>query len=55
MPAYKPEECDVSLITALNRGEADTVVALYELTARYVLESGQVITGHATIREVMQG
>ena len=55
MPAYKPEECDLLLIEALNKGDVDTVVALYEPTARYVSDSGQVITGHAAIREVLQG
>jgi uncharacterized protein (TIGR02246 family) len=55
MPAYKPEECDLLLIEALNRGDVETVVALYEPTARYVLDSGQVITGHAAIRKVLQG
>ena len=55
MPARKPEECDLLLLEALNRGEVDTVVVLYEPTARYVLDSGQVVTGHAAIREIMQG
>lgn len=55
MPAHKPEECDLLLIEALNKGDVDTVVALYEPTARFVLDSGQVVMGHAAIREVMQG
>ena len=55
MPAYKPEECDLLLVEALNKGDVDTVVALYEPTARYVLDSGQVVTGHAAIREIIEG
>lgn len=55
MPAHKPEECDLLLIKALNQGDVDTAVVLYEPTAKFVLDSGQVITGHAAIREVMQG
>jgi ketosteroid isomerase-like protein len=55
MPARKPEDCDLLLIEALNRGDVDTVVALYEPTARYVLDSGEVVTGHAAIREILQG
>jgi ketosteroid isomerase-like protein len=55
MPAYKPEECDLLLIEALNRGDVETVVALYEPMARYVVDSEQVISGQAAIREVLQG
>ena len=55
MPARKPEECDLLLTESLNRGDVDTVVALYEPTARYVLDSGKVVTGHAAIREILQG
>jgi uncharacterized protein (TIGR02246 family) len=52
MPARKPEECDLLLIEAMNRGDLDTAVALYEPKATYVLDSGEVITGQTAIREV---
>ena len=55
MPARKPEECDLLLIEALHKGDVDAAVALYEPTAKFVLDSGQVVTGHTAIREVMQG
>lgn len=55
MPARKPEECDLLLIEAINQGDLETAVALYEPKATYVLDSGEVITGRASIREVAQG
>ena len=55
MPARKPEDCDLLLLEALHKGDVEAAVALYEPTAKFVLDSGQVVTGHAAIREVMQG
>ena len=55
MPARKPEECDTLLVEAINKGDLETALALYEPNASFVLESGQVVTGLAAIREVMQG
>ena len=54
MPARTPEECDILLIEAMNKGDLDTAVALYEPNASFVLDSGQVITGRAAIREAAQ-
>ena len=55
MPARKPEECDTLLGEALNRGDLETAVALYEPNAAFVQEPGKVVTGHAAIREAMKG
>jgi uncharacterized protein (TIGR02246 family) len=55
MPAHKPEECDTLLIEAANRGDLEAAVALYEPNASFVQDSGEVVTGLAAIREVMQG
>ena len=55
MPARKPEECDLLLIEAIQKGDLDAALALYEPNATFVLDSGEVITGHAAIREVAQG
>lgn len=52
MPARKPEECDLLLIDAMHKGDLDAAVALYEPHATFVLDSGEVITGQAAIREV---
>ncbi len=55
MPAHKPEECDLLLMEAVERGDLDAAVALYEPDATFVVPPGQVVTGHAAIREVLQG
>ena len=54
MPAHKPEECDLLLIKAVEKGDLDAAVALYEPNANFVVSADQVVTGHAAIREVMQ-
>ena len=54
MMARKPEECDLHLIEAMNRGDLDAAVALYEPTATLVQDpSGEVVTGRAAIRDVI--
>ncbi len=53
MAPQTPEGCDVQLIDALTRGDVDAAVALYEPEASFVNE-GQVVTGHAAIRAVME-
>lgn len=55
MQAHKPEECDLLLLKALEQGDLDAAVALYEPTANFVVSPDQVVSGHAAIREVMQG
>ncbi len=55
MPARKPEECDILLIEAMNKGDLEAMVALYEPNASFVLfDSGQIVTGRAAIREAFQ-
>ena len=56
MPAHKPEEVDLLLQKALlERGDLDAAVALYEPNAIFVVSPDRVVTGHAAIREVLQG
>jgi uncharacterized protein (TIGR02246 family) len=55
MLARKPEDCDLLLVEALNKGDLEAALSLYEPNASFVLDSGQVVTGTAAIREVMQG
>ena len=55
MPAQKPEECDLLLLKALEEADLDAALALYEPNAIFVVSADQVVTGHAAIREVMQG
>lgn len=53
MAARTPEEVNIQLIEALTRGDVDAALELYEPDARFVNE-GQVVTGHAAIRAVME-
>jgi uncharacterized protein (TIGR02246 family) len=55
MPARKPEECDTLLVEAINKGDLEAALALYEPNASFVQDSGQVVVGLAAIREIMQG
>lgn len=55
MPARKPEECDILLMEAMNRGDLEAAVALYEPNATLVVDpSGQAITGREAIREFLR-
>ena len=53
MPAHSPDELDQSFSEALNAGDLDALVALYEPQAVFVSEPGQTVTGTAAIREVL--
>ena len=55
MPAQKPEECDLLLLEAIGKEDLDAAVAMYEPNATFVVSADQVVTGHAAIREVLQG
>ncbi|MHC4591434.1 MAG: YybH family protein [Planctomycetota bacterium] len=55
MPAHKREECDLLLIETIEKGDLDAALALYEPNATFVVSPGQVVTGHAAIREVLRG
>ena len=39
MPEHKPEECDTILVDAINKGDLETAVALYEPNAARVYAS----------------
>jgi uncharacterized protein (TIGR02246 family) len=55
MAARKPEDCDYLLAEAIGKGDLEAALAFYEPNAAFVQESGQVVTGKAAIREIMQG
>jgi ketosteroid isomerase-like protein len=48
--ARKPEDCDRILLAALEAGDIETSVALYEPTAVLFKKSGETMTGHELIR-----
>ena len=54
MLALKPEECDLLLMKAVESGDLDAAVALYEPDAVFVVSPDRVVTGRAAIREVLQ-
>jgi uncharacterized protein (TIGR02246 family) len=55
MPAHKPEELDELFVQALNSGDLDALVALYEPQACLEHQPGQVAIGTQAIREALSG
>lgn len=55
MRALKPEQCDRLLIEALRVGDVHAALSLYEPNASFVTDSGDVVSGHAAIRAIMEG
>jgi len=55
MPAHKPEELDELFAQALNSGDLDALVALYEPQACLEHQPGQVAIGTQAIREALTG
>lgn len=53
MAARTPEEVNPQLIDAINRGDVEAALALYEPDATFVTEEGSV-SGHEAIRPVME-
>ena len=48
--AREPEDCDRMLLAALQAGDIDTSVALYEPGAALFAKSGEAVVGHEAIR-----
>ena len=55
MGGQTPRETVELLIEAINTGDAERAVSLYEPEAAYVVEPGQVIIGTDAIRAVLEG
>ena len=55
MPARSPEEVHQLWESAMNAGDLEAVLELYEPAATVVPQPGQVVTGTDAIREVMSG
>ena len=53
MPARNPEELDRLFSEALNSGNLEALVALYEPQATLTPEPGHVVTGTQAIREAL--
>jgi uncharacterized protein (TIGR02246 family) len=55
MPARSPEELDRLFATAMNSGNLEAVLALYEPGASMASAPGRMVTGAAAIRRVVAG
>ena len=55
MKARTPEEAHRLWAETFSAGELDSLVALYEPDAILVPQPGQTVSGHAAIREALQG
>ena len=55
MPAHSPEEVHQLWGSAMNTGDLDAVLDLYEPDAAVVSQPGQVVTGTAAIRAALGG
>lgn len=53
MPARKPEDVDALFAQALNGGDLDGLVALYEPQASLMPSPGKIVVGAAAIREAL--
>jgi uncharacterized protein (TIGR02246 family) len=54
MPAHKPEECDALLTKALEAGDLDAGMELYEPGATFVAAGSELVSGIQAIRKVLQ-
>ena len=50
IPSYKPEDCDRLLMEAMEKGDVETTVALYEPDAVLFMKSGELMKGRDAIR-----
>ena len=55
MAARKPEEVDLLLMEAINAGNVEGALGLYEPEGTFVPQPGQAATGLAAIREALGG
>lgn len=55
MPARNPEELDVLFVQALNAGDIEALMKLYEPTAALTPQPGQVVSGAKAVREALSG
>jgi ketosteroid isomerase-like protein len=55
MTARSPEEIDRIFERELNAGNLEGLLALYEPSAAFTVEPGNVVTGTAAIREALAG
>lgn len=54
MPARNPDEVDMLVQGALNSGNVDAIVELYEPDAAFAAQDGQVAASHDAIRATVK-
>lgn len=55
MPAKKPQDLHSLFVNALNSGDLNALVNLYEPNATLVPQPGLIVTGTVAIREALKG
>ena len=55
MPAHKPEELDMLFVQAVNAGDIEAVIKLYEPAAALTMQPGQVVSGTKGLRDALGG
>lgn len=56
IPAYKPQDCDLLLVKAIEEGDIETLVSLYEPgAAMYLLTTGELTYSPDVIRAEYEG
>ena len=55
MTAQTPEQVYQLFVQALNAGDIERLMELYEPDAVLVIQPGQTVTGHEQVREALQG
>jgi len=55
MPARNPAEIDTLFVNALNAGDLDALIALYEPQAALMPSPGKLVNGTAAIRDALAG
>jgi uncharacterized protein (TIGR02246 family) len=55
MPAHKPKDLDVLFAQAVNTGDIEALIKLYEPAASLMPQPGQVVSGTKAVREALSG
>jgi ketosteroid isomerase-like protein len=55
MPARTPEELDILFASAINAGDIEALITLYEPGACLTPKPGQIVAGVTAVREALGG
>jgi len=54
VPVTKPEDMSRAFVAALNAGDLESLLSLYDPEVRYVTRSGKIVEGHAGVRATLE-